>query len=450
MKRTICALSTPPGIGGLAVIRISGDEAFAITDQCFSGKTRLSEVNSHTIHYGKFKDGEKLIDTVTASVFVEPQSYTGENVVELSCHGGYTVSGEVINALIKNGAVPAEPGEFTRRSFLNGKLDLTQVEAVADIIHSNSVPGCQTAARQLTGQFTSRLSELRRKLIDTCSLLELELDFADEDLEFVDRSEIADKIVETREYCLNLAESFRSAEILRSGFFIGIAGFPNSGKSTLFNALLERRRAIVSETPGTTRDYLEETIHLDGIAVRLIDTAGLRATEETIEIEGIKLAESVLEQANMIVVLNDISEAENQSDELFRKLKERYRDTSIILVHNKIDKVDGDKYPKAENVINISAKTGESINELKNMIGREAAASAEAAKDVLINQRHAALLKDAAASLNSALEALNTGMENEFVSIDIRKATGILGELTGETWSEDILNNIFSRFCIGK
>jgi len=448
MPDTITALATAPGTAGISVVRISGPESIKIADKCFLGKVKLSESGTHTIHYGKFVADNKTIDTVTTSLFISPNSYTGEDVVEISCHGSMLVVDEIINALIKEGARHAGPGEFTRRAFINGKLDLMQVEAVADIIHSQSVQGMQTSARQIAGEFKNRLSELRQLLIDAASLLELELDFAEEDIEFLNTQQIIDRISEVREYCSQLASSFKSSEILRSGFFVGIAGYPNSGKSTLFNALLQRSRAIVSEVPGTTRDYLEETIIIDGIAIKIIDTAGLRDTEDIIEIEGIKMVESVLEQSNLILVLNDLSISESNSDVLRRQIREKFPDHETLLIHNKTDKATGDLSNSTS--VRISAKLGTGLDELRNIISQKAKESTERVQDILVNQRHAVLLNKVVSELESAIDACRQGLDNTAVSIDIRRATKTLGEITGEIWSEDILNNIFSRFCIGK
>lgn len=243
MAEPIVALSTPPGVSGLAVVRTSGDGVYEIVDQCFFGKVKISETKTHTIHYGEFRRRDKLVDFVTVSVFRAPNSYTGEDVAEISCHGGYFVAEAIIETLIENGCRLAEPGEFTKRAFLNGKLDLTQVEAVADIIHSTSQQGYQTAVRQLSGEFSKRLAQLKKKLLDAAGLLELELDFAEDGFEFIDRSRILKAIDEAIDYCRELSSSYHSSEIFRSGFFVGITGFPNSGKSTLFNSILNRKRA---------------------------------------------------------------------------------------------------------------------------------------------------------------------------------------------------------------
>lgn len=452
---TIIALATPPGIGGIAVIRVSGSNAILIVDSCFKGKSGLYAADSHTVLFGKFYDNETMIDTVLVSIFKEPNSYTGEDVIEISCHGGYLVAGEIINILIKHGARLAEPGEFTKRAFLNGKIDLTQVEAVADIIHSNSIQGTHTSARQLAGEFTSRLKEFRNQLIEIAGLLELELDFADEDVELINKTEINDKINKTQKYCSDLADSYKSAEILRSGFFVGIAGYPNAGKSKLFNALLQKERAIVSPIPGTTRDFIEENLMLGGITVRITDTAGIRESVDVIEVEGIKLAESVLEQSNMILVINDISISETNSDKLYEELKKKFPETVILMLQNKIDLLDENyKLPnsrdRSETCLYISAKRGDGIEILKSKIENHAKDNAERVSDILVNQRQSQLLKKAADDLSIAISSLKSGAENELIAIDIRNASRRLGELTGESWSEEVLKSIFGSFCIGK
>lgn len=445
MPRTIAALATAPGIAGLNVVRISGENAISISDKCFVGKIALSDATSHTIHYGKFKQNQTLIDTVTASVFKAPNSYTGEDTVEFGCHGGNIVAGQIVDALLAAGAVMPEPGEFTRTAFLNGKLDLTQVEAVADIIHSTSVAGALTSARQLIGEFTQRLKDLRHGLIRTAGLLELELDFSEEDIELVDNSEVRSRLVESQIYCNELAEKFRASEVLRSGFVVAVAGFPNSGKSTLFNKLLQKNRAIVSEIEGTTRDYIEEDILLDDIKVRLIDTAGLRETEDVIEIAGIKLVESVLEQSNLVLVLNDASKGINSSDELYISLKEKYHNSEFMLVQNKSDLVENQSVG-----VFVSAKTGDGVEQITNKIKSASKNSIDRINDVLINKRHADLLRRASSEIQRGIDAIDNNMENEIISIDIRNATNTLGEITGDQWNEEVLAEIFSGFCIGK
>lgn len=450
MKDTIVALSTPPGVSGLAVIRVSGVQAFEIVSQCFEGKVKIEEAKSHTIHYGKFHSDGDLIDFVTVAVFRKPNSYTGEDVAEISCHGGLVVIDQIIEILQRKGCRLAEPGEFTKRAFLNGKMDLTQVEAVADLIHSTTVTAHQTAIRQLAGEFHRKIQTFRKKLLDASALLELELDFADEGFEFIERDKIERAIIESINFCEELANSFKGSEILRSGYFVGIAGYPNSGKSTLFNSLLQRRRAIVSEIPGTTRDYLEEPILINDILVKLIDTAGIRPTTDVIEVEGIKMVQSLLEQSNMIILLNDLSKGIDFSDKLYQQMRQRYPDSKIIVVHNKVDIYQGRLKPEDESTLYVSAKLGTGIDKLKQRIYESARTDIGSHKDVLVNQRHYLLLRQANQELSNALDSVKKGLGNELIAIDIRRAVRLLGEIIGESWSQEVLNNIFSSFCIGK
>jgi tRNA modification GTPase len=448
MADTIVALATPPGVSGIAVIRLSGDNAIDIASSCFQGKVDLKNSPTHRIYYGRFIYNSKFIDDITLSIFRNPNSYTGEDVIEISCHGGMIIYNEIIKALIHNGARLAQPGEYTKRAFLNGKMDLLQAEAVADIINSTSYISEQTSARQLFGEFTSEINRFRKELIDIASLLEIELDFADEDLEFVPRTRIRNQINEIIKFAQSLIESYKSAQILRSGYFVAIVGYPNSGKSTLFNTLLKRNRAIVSEIPGTTRDYLEEFIYLDGLPIKLIDTAGIRETSDIIEIEGIRLAESILSQSNLILVLNDSEISFHNSDKLYEELKNHYKNAKLVLIQNKIDKVE--KIDNQNDSIHISAKIGTGIDELNQFILNEALESINREQDILLNMRHYAILEKVKENLMSALASIDNNLENEFIAIDIRSAIKQLGELTGEIYNEDILNNIFSQFCIGK
>lgn len=444
MSNTIVALATAPGISGLAVVRISGDDAISISDKLFKGKKTLSESKSHTIHYGKFfKNDGSLLDTVTASIFKSPNSYTGEDIIEFGCHGGYIIANEVIKELLKAGASTPTPGEFTKRAFLNGKLDLTQVEAVADIIHSVSIPGSATAARQLEGNFKDRLKTFRKTLLKTAGLLELELDFSEEDLELVPKEQIAKNIIEAKTFCKNLIESFVGSNILRSGFQVGIVGYPNSGKSTLFNTLAGKNRAIVSEIAGTTRDYIEEFIYIEQIPFKIVDTAGIRESQDIIEIEGIKLVESILEKSELILIINDINEGVNYSQDLYKNLKSKY--DNVFLIQNKID------LNNIENeFISISAKNNSGIEELKNFLFEKANSSISRVNDALINERQKSLLEQIIVNLDNALQSVELDMENELIAIDIRSAIKIIGEITGESWNEEVLAAIFSDFCIGK
>jgi tRNA modification GTPase len=369
--------------------------------------------------------------------------------VEFGCHGGRIVSEEIVEALIAAGARHAEPGEFTKRAFLNQKMDLTQAEAVGDIIHAVSTQGSHAAARQLMGGFTRRLAELREKLMELCGLLELELDFSQEDIELIDKRLLAERIEETRGFCLELANSYRSAEIARSGYSVGIVGYPNAGKSSLLNALLERKRAIVSATPGTTRDYIEEMIHLEGAAVRLVDTAGFRESGDMVEVEGIRLAVELLEQCHLILVLNDITEGEDHSTALLTSLHAQFPDAECMLVNTKLDII-GNAAFAPKNTLGISTTSGTGMAELKRFLASKANTATETVSDALINARQASLLRQAAESLAKAREAALAGESNEFTAIDLRDALKRIGEITGAVWNDDILNAVFRKFCIGK
>jgi tRNA modification GTPase len=450
MEQTIAALSTPPGISGIAVIRLSGEESFSIADKCFRGKILLNDANTHTMHFGEFYDENGKIDDVVASVYRSPHSYTGENVLEISCHGGYFVVQIIINTLIRCGARFAQPGEFTKRAFLNGRIDLTQAEAVADMIYSEAVPATRTAARQLSGSFAHKLEKLRDKLIKSASMLELELDFSEEDIALEDRTILLKNLVETSNYFAEIASSFQTAEILRSGYYVSIIGYPNTGKSTLFNTLLQRKRAIVSDIPGTTRDYLEESIILNGITIKLVDTAGMRDSSDLIEIEGIKFAESKLNECNMNLIINDFSKSETLSNSLIQIIKEKYPDCKTVLIQNKIDKLDKGNFNKTNDMLYISAKEELGIDELKKFISDSATENIERINDVLINKRQHTLLLQASDSLNEAMEAIKLNLSNEFAIDHIRRASRNLGELIGLDWNDEVLNSIFSKFCIGK
>ncbi len=495
--KTIVAQATPQGNSGLAIIRVSGEAAFNIIDKFFVGKKKISEAESHTILYGNFISSGKIIDDITVSIFRAPNSYTGENIAEIGCHGGKIVPLEIIRELVSSGCTYASPGEFTRRAFINGKLDLLQVEAVADLIHSTSVPGAIASARQLHGEFTRRLDSFKNKLMEIAALLELELDFADEDIEFTNNNSIEKNLIDTKNLCKELASSYKSAAILREGFFVAIIGEPNAGKSTLFNALVGKNRAIVSDIPGTTRDYLEESLFLDNIPVKLIDTAGVRETKDEIEQAGIEHVVRKIEEANLIILLLDASkyssrvELENIKMAL-ENIKYKNPQAEILLVNNKCDLLPGnfeeitgnnsntsakttnhnnfcicsevasliastintsDNSNSSNNIysINISAKREIDINKLKNIIAKIAVDASDIGNsDVLLNDRQYQLLTRASELLENAITTLLNNIGNEFVSAEIRTVCEVLGEITGNTWKEDVLNNIFSRFCIGK
>ncbi|MFM8771193.1 MAG: tRNA uridine-5-carboxymethylaminomethyl(34) synthesis GTPase MnmE [Candidatus Kapaibacterium sp.] len=445
---TICALATPPGVAGLAVVRVSGPRAFELCDLNFHGTSSASTAADHSITFGWWGAGDERIDSVTLMVYRSPRSYTGEDVVEIGCHGGVFTSDQIIDSLLNAGARLADPGEFTRRAFLNRKLDLVQVEAVADIIHAASERGAQTAARQLAGGFTKRLESFRSGLLEFLGLLELELDFSEEDVEFVPRRQLAEQLQAILHEIMLTAGSAHGASVLRSGFHVAVVGYPNAGKSSLFNALLLRNRAIVSDRPGTTRDYLAESLLIDGYAVHLIDTAGIRDTADTIELEGIAITVSMVEQADLVLVLNDITEGVHHSDALMDDLASRFPSTPVSLVQNKIDCVE--MGVPTDSTLWCSARTGQGIDSLRQHIIGSIRAQTSGIQDVLVNDRQAKLLRMIADSLSAVLRGLESKTSNDELAVDLRQAIRILGEITGETWNPDVLDTVFSRFCIGK
>lgn len=458
---TIAAIATPMGEGGIAVIRISGDEAFAIADKGFRGKIPLGDSASHTVHFGEYcgKDGVP-IDQIVATVYRAPHSYTAENIVEISCHGGPYVTRRILESLLSSGARAAEPGEFTKRAFLNGRIDLAQAEAVADIIHSRTEQSQKTSIEQLEGKFSSRINELREKLIKTCSLLELELDFSEEGLEFVDKINIINSIHEIKSYLKTLIESYSIGKIIRDGIKIVIAGKPNVGKSSIMNCLLNENRAIVTEIPGTTRDVIEENIVHNGILFKLVDTAGIRTSPDIVESEGIKRANQQLRSADIIMLILDPTQGFNGDDEfIIKNILKLDQSIKILFVQNKIDldvaPIDITSYPKYS-LVKCSAKTGEGINGLLSAlqelsVGRGGNLPGDADSGfVITNLRHKERMEEALDSLSCAKNSIDSGMSNELIAVDIRAALNYLGEIIGVVSSDDILNNIFSKFCIGK
>ena len=445
---TIVALATPNGIGAISVLRISGPSSISVTDSIFNGKKKLIDCDSHTIHYGEImnKDGE-VIDDVLVSIFRSPNSYTGEDSVEISTHGSPIISEKIIELMLENNVRLAEPGEFTKRAFLNNRIDLAQAEAVADIISSRTDASLRGARNQLNGLLSKKVDSLRELLISTSSLIELELDFAEEDLEFVSLKEVIKNIDAIKKDLTDLLKSFSFGRILRDGVNVAIVGKPNVGKSSLLNYLLKESRAIVSEVPGTTRDIIREELSIDGILFRLFDTAGIRTSEDAIEKEGVLRSREAVQNADIVMFLNDATS--DFSYDLYNELIKITADKRILKVVNKIDLVHENSY-KFD--VGISAKTGEGINELFSMLKMKSIGSKNYTEKtaVVSNIRHYNALKKTNEYLENARNSIKGKMTGEFIAVDLRNAENALGEIIGKVTSDDILNNIFSKFCIGK
>lgn len=453
---TIAAIATPIGEGGLSVIRISGRDAFVVADKVFVGKGRLADAPSHTAHFGRIVGVNlEFVDEVVAVVFRSPNSYTCENVVEVSCHGGYLVTEKVLQLIVSSGARMAEPGEFTKRAFLNGRLDLSQAEAVGDLIHSQSEAAYRSSLRQLAGDLSREVKGVRDELLNLASLLELELDFSEEELEFADRKALDERIVATVNVVEGLLASYSVGRVYKEGVRVTIAGKPNAGKSSLLNALVGEGRAIVSATPGTTRDTISESVVIDGVLYRLTDTAGLRETADSIEREGVERAEKEAQEADIVLLVMDYTEYYNGTRSIYAGVEGVCRSSGIRLVRvwNKMDLYESEtpRIREGENVFYISALTGEGIGFLKDGLHRLAVGSDASESSVVVtNSRHRDALARAKKSLGLALETLRGRKSGEFVALDLRTGLDALGEITGEIATEDVLNNIFSKFCIGK
>jgi len=451
MTDTIVALATAQGISAIAVIRLSGKDAIAITQKVFKGKDLRIE-SSHTIHFGTIQHEGKMLDEVLVSVFKEPNSFTHENAVEISCHGSPMIVKEIIKALLQNGARLAEPGEFTKRAFLNGRFDLAQAEAVADLINAETENARQAALNQMRGGFSNEIKHLREELIHFASLIELELDFGEEDVEFAKREDLKDLIKKIQSYLTSLIQSFDQGNVIKNGIPTVIAGRPNAGKSTLLNTLLNEERAIVSEIAGTTRDVIEDEMILGGIAFRFIDTAGLRETRDAIEAMGVARTKEQMRKASLILYLFDLS---NVSEEEIKTEIQGLEALGIpyFKVGNKLDKADPDLVNrlKKDNFIFISASNKTNIPQLKESILSRFQVKNVKQGDVLVtNLRHYQNLLQTHESLERVLQGMGKGVTGDFLAMDIRQALHFLGEITGEITTDDLLANIFSKFCIGK
>jgi len=451
-EETIVALATPNGIGAIGVIRLSGPDAIVIADSVFRGKD-LNLQESHTIHFGQIVDGDLLLDEVLVSLFIAPRSYTRENVVEISCHGSNYIIESIIKLLVKRGARSARPGEFTLRAFLNGQLDLSQAEAVADLIAANSKASQQVAMQQLRGGFSNQLQALREQLVNFASLVELELDFSEEDVEFANRDQLKQLIHNITKIVGQLIQSFELGNVIKNGVNTVIAGRPNAGKSTLLNALLNEERAIVSHIPGTTRDTIEEVLNINGINFRLIDTAGIREATDTIEQIGVQRTMEKISQSALLIYVFDA--AEITIEELNSDLENLQKPGITMLVAaNKADLLNEEQLlslPHTQSAIVISAKQKQHIDELKQKIYTSAVKYQLSGNETLVtNIRHLEALQKTESALIRLLEGIDTLVTSDFLAMDIKQALHYLGEITGTVTTDDLLDNIFSKFCIGK
>lgn len=457
---TICALSTPPGTGAIAIIRISGAEAFRVCAEIFhpfEKKFDFRKVKSHSIHLGSIKAGDTFIDEVLMSAFRAPNSYTGEDVIEISCHGSGYIQQKILELLLSKDLRLAKPGEFTLRAFLNGKFDLSQAEAVADLIASKSSVSHDLAIRQMRGGFSKKIRELRKKLVEFTALIELELDFGEEDVEFANRSDLKNLLEEIQKEISTLLKSFSLGNVLKNGIPVAIIGKTNVGKSTILNAILNEERAIVSEIPGTTRDTVEDTIVIGGYSFRFIDTAGLRAAENKIESIGIEKTWEKIHEASVILYVFDVNE-DSFSDVIkaisdFRELVED-KSKNLILIGNKTDKLEVlpkgfKKFVEYETVF-VSGKRKENIHLIAESL-LKTIQQADITNEVIIsNTRHYEALQMTLNSITEVFNGLSNNLSPDLLTIDIRSALYHLGEITGEITTEEILGNIFSRFCVGK
>lgn len=458
---TIVAISTPPGIGAIGVIRLSGPEALSIAERCFKPK-QLSLQGSHTAHFGRIFDpaasNSNVIDEVVATIFRSPTSYTGEDIVELSCHGSPYILQKVLTILIGLGARMASPGEFTLRAFLNGKMDLSQAEAVADLIAAENQTSHDLAIRQMRGGFSRDIRKMRQELIDLAALLELELDFSEEDVAFADRSQLKNLLVALRQKIHQLIDSFSLGNVLKHGVATVIAGRPNAGKSTLLNALLNEDRAIVSAIAGTTRDTIEATLNIHGITFRFVDTAGIRAATDEIEQIGISKALGEIAKSTITLYLADATQATPAM--IVEELKQLpIQEGRLLLILNKSDLRPAlnptdyiiEELLPFENILAVSAKHGIHLDDLREMLFRQVITTPTAIDQTIVaNTRHYEALIRTEEALSMVLSSIEDELTSDLIALDLRQALHHLGTITGEISSEDLLDSVFSRFCIGK
>jgi len=446
-KDTICALATGSGIGAIAIVRISGNQAINICNKVFS--KNLEDVKSHTIHFGTIKNDKELIDEVLLSVFKNPYSFTGEDVIEISCHGSVFIQQQILQLLTKNGSRMANPGEFTLRAFTNGKMDLSQAEAVADLIASESKKAHKIAINQMRGGFSNDLKTLREQLVNFASLIELELDFSEEDVEFANREQFNELLLLIKEKLTKLIDSFQLGNVIKNGIPVAILGAPNVGKSTLLNTLVNEDRAIVSEIAGTTRDTIEDIINIEGVQFRFIDTAGLRDTSNKIEIIGIQKALEKAEKAKVIIYLLDATADFKAQEKEIKKIKKLQN--KMIVVVNKTDlNPNICKTLKKKNYLFISAKNKDGIEDLTKTITSIIDINLSSDETIISNSRHQEELSKTLVEIIAVIEGLNNDISGDLLAINIRQALYHLGLITGEVTTDDLLGNIFSKFCIGK
>ena len=461
-RNTICAISTPPGIGGIAVIRVSGSEAITITDKVYrspqSGK-KLADQKANTLHFGVIQSGDDLVDEVVVALFKAPHSFTGEDIVEISCHGSVFIQQQILQLLIGQGARMARPGEFTQRAFLNGKMDLSQAEAVADLISSANAAAHKMALTQMRGGFSHEINQLRAQLLRFAALIELELDFAEEDVEFADRTSLIELSTRIANLLQKLTESFRLGNAIKNGIPVAIIGETNVGKSTLLNALLNEDKAIVSDIHGTTRDVIEDVVNIGGTLFRFSDTAGIRDTADVIETMGIERSYLQLEKSEIVLLVTDLSRAAEPTIERIKKIRKKITDQHLIIIANKVDialeeaKQSLSSFPLLgnESLVFIAAKNRENLEVLIQKMKNSLNLSTFGPEDIVVsNVRHFEALSLALNAINLVIEGLKSGISGDFLAQDIRECLHYLGEITGEITTDETLGYIFKNFCIGK
>jgi len=457
---TIVALATPSGSGAIGIVRVSGEKAIVIADELFRSINDKSLINqkTHTVSLGHINDGDRIIDEVLLTLFKSPKSYTGENVIEISCHGSHYIQSEIIQLFIRNGCRAANPGEFTLRAFLNGKMDLIQAESVADLIASDSESSHKIALQQMRGGFSSKIKKLRKELINFASLIELELDFSEEDVHFADLKKFESLLKRISHFLKYLIDSFASGSVIKEGIPISIVGEPNVGKSTLLNFLLSDEKAIVSDIAGTTRDAIEDELIIDGIKFRFIDTAGIRQTNDEVESIGIEKTFKKMSNSQVILYVIDCSKLFNKNLKSqilsVEKISQEFRNAKIIIAFNKVDllaNLDSIDLFKNFESVNISAKTGFGVSDLKKkLINLIHIGEIKNNDTIITNARHYDALVKANDSINNIKSGLKRALSSDLIAIDVREAIHHLGKITGEISSDDLLGNIFSKFCIGK